>query len=275
MQKNGIQDTRIYIPDIAAIHENDAEYIHTNMHLLNIVYEELNDRKSQEVFCNILNYKITHEMQLLKDIADSNEMQYFDEELIHYSNEDVFLDCGGYIGDTILSYLEHNNQQYKKIICLEPDEDNYNIIKKDILDVGICNLELYNVAAYNCQGQLSFDKIGSGSGKILGESEQEKAERIVVKSNRIDNILGGEKVDFIKMDIEGAEYKALIGAVDTIINFKPTLMISVYHKQDDFVTLPLLIKSLNPNYKLYMRHYRKSSVQETVLYAIDKSRTKY
>lgn len=75
-------------------------------------------------------------------------------------------------------------------------------------------------------------------------------------------------MDFIKMDIEGAEYQALVGARHTIEIYKPTLMISVYHRKDDFIRIPLLIKSLNPNYKIYFRHYRKMSEQETICYAI-------
>lgn len=268
LSQYSIPDSRIYIPDVAAIKENDAEYIWGNMCLLNMVYNELCDEKSRKVFCNILNYKITHEMQLIEEIADDSEEQYFDKDLIKYSAEDIFLDCGGYTGDTVLCYLKHNMGKYKKIICLEPDEDNYNIIRDNILGNGLCNIELYNIAAYNCNQMLKFDKIGSGSGKIIDKIGEKNTEIVMVEADRIDNIINGAKVDFIKMDIEGAEYKALIGAVNTIQEYRPTLMISVYHKQDDFITIPLLIKSLNPNYKLYMRHYRKMSVQETVLYAI-------
>lgn len=72
------------------------------------------------------------------------------------------------------------------------------------------------------------------------------------------------------MDIEGAEYQALMGAADVIQRDMPTLMISVYHKQDDLIKIPLLIKSLNYRYKLYLRHYRSMSIQETVLYAVNK-----
>lgn len=80
---------------------------------------------------------------------------------------------------------------------------------------------------------------------------------------------GGGRITYIKMDIEGAEYQALMGAADVIQRDMPTLMISVYHKQDDLIKIPLLIKSLNYRYKLYLRHYRSMSIQETVLYAVN------
>lgn len=51
---------------------------------------------------------------------------------------------------------------------------------------------------------------------------------------------------------------------------KPVLMISVYHKQDDLLKLPSLIRSINYEYVFYLRHYRCMSIQETILYALPK-----
>lgn len=76
-----------------------------------------------------------------------------------------------------------------------------------------------------------------------------------------------EKVTFIKMDIEGAEYEALLGAKETIQKNKPKLAISIYHKPEDIISIPKLIKSMVPNYRLYIRHYSNAD-NETVLYAI-------
>ena len=75
-----------------------------------------------------------------------------------------------------------------------------------------------------------------------------------------------EKVTFIKMDIEGAEYEALLGAKETIQKNKPKLAISIYHKPEDIISIPKLIKSMVPNYRLYIRHYSNAD-NETVLYA--------
>lgn len=77
------------------------------------------------------------------------------------------------------------------------------------------------------------------------------------------------KIDFIKLDIEGAEVDALHGAMETIKKFKPKLAIAIYHKDDDFITIPALIKSFNPNYKFYIEHYTVQA-WETVLYAVDR-----
>jgi FkbM family methyltransferase len=79
-----------------------------------------------------------------------------------------------------------------------------------------------------------------------------------------------KKVDFIKMDIEGAELESLVGAQKTIMKFKPKLAISIYHKDDDFIKIPQFIKKMSSNYDLYIDHYT-IGLYETVLYAIYKT----
>ncbi len=76
-----------------------------------------------------------------------------------------------------------------------------------------------------------------------------------------------EKVTFIKMDIEGAELKALEGAKQLITKYRPKLAICIYHKREDMWEIPYFIKSLVPEYKLYIRHYSNYDY-ETVLYAV-------
>jgi hypothetical protein len=77
---------------------------------------------------------------------------------------------------------------------------------------------------------------------------------------------GLERVDFIKMDIEGSELAALDGAARTIARFKPRLAISAYHKPDDLWVLAARIRQLRPDYQLSFGHH--SPIQwESVLYA--------
>ena len=69
------------------------------------------------------------------------------------------------------------------------------------------------------------------------------------------------------MDIEGAEMEALKGAESIIKSQKPKLAICVYHKEQDMTEIPIFIKKLVPEYKLFMRHY-SNDAGETVLYAV-------
>jgi len=75
-----------------------------------------------------------------------------------------------------------------------------------------------------------------------------------------------ERVDFIKMDIEGSELDALEGAAETIRRFRPKLAISIYHRRTDFRDIPLYIHSLEPAYRFHVDHYSIHH-EETVLFA--------
>lgn len=76
-----------------------------------------------------------------------------------------------------------------------------------------------------------------------------------------------DRITFIKMDIEGAEHNALLGAEKTIKKYHPKLAICVYHSIEDYIILPLMLKQFNPNYKFYFRQHSATS-SESVIYAI-------
>jgi hypothetical protein len=77
----------------------------------------------------------------------------------------------------------------------------------------------------------------------------------LVEGEAIDNILIGKNVDYIKYDVEGSEREALMGSVETIQRNYPTLLVSLYHRNEDIFALPLQIHTLRPDYKLYYRRY--------------------
>ena len=85
----------------------------------------------------------------------------------------------------------------------------------------------------------------------------------------IDSLLAAgeiQRVDFIKMDIEGSELDALKGGVEALRQFKPKLAISLYHRPQDFVVIPQFIASLDLGYKFHLGHYTIHT-EETILYA--------
>jgi hypothetical protein len=87
-----------------------------------------------------------------------------------------------------------------------------------------------------------------------------------VQLDSLDNMIG--EASFIKFDIEGCEYEALLGSRRIIEKYKPKLAISVYHKLSDLWTIPFLIKEYGEGYNIYFRHYGKSMHTETICYAV-------
>jgi hypothetical protein len=96
-----------------------------------------------------------------------------------------------------------------------------------------------------------------------------KEEAQIIKSKSIDALVaeqGMERVDYIKMDIEGAEPNALRGAEQTLRKYKPNLAIAIYHSLSDFVKIPEYLSSLGLGYKFYLGHFTIHE-EETILYA--------
>lgn len=89
----------------------------------------------------------------------------------------------------------------------------------------------------------------------------------VVSADALDHLLEGVPVTYLKMDVEGMECPALLGAQKVIQAYRPKLAICTYHSNSDMISVPELILKLNPGYKLYFRHYSNALV-ETVCYAI-------
>lgn len=244
------------------------EEIKHNEREIKKTYDMLEDQRSKQVYEALLNYKITRRAYYLQDVFDREEDQYFDNTLVELSDNDVVVDCGAYIGDTLQEYCKRVNGRIKKYVCFEADTDVCKKLKNNIDIWGIENVDVYNIGCWNKKDNLRLNVQGSGT-SFLTESKDGE----VIEVDALDNILRDLPVSFVKMDIEGAEEKALLGMKHIISKYKPILAISIYHSIRDFWYLPQLIKQLMPDYMLYIRHYRQLSDSETICYAVPNPNT--
>lgn len=220
------------------------------------VYNLLSDEKSKTIFTKVINFKISFDFDFMQGFINNHEEQYFDKELIPSMKDIVFVDGGSYIGDTIPSIIK-NFPDFKKIYCVEPNDLHISIAKK--------NFPLHeNIEFINC---------GLGNKKQISTQVQESQDNCAhdYQAENIDTIdnLIKEKVDFIKLDIEGAEQDALLGAKNTIEKYHPILAICIYHKAEDWYKIPQIVLDINPQYDIYIRHYMEG-IYETVMYFIPK-----
>lgn len=204
--------------------------------------------------------------------------QYRYKNVVNVEPGDVFLDCGACFGDTTLwAYMKGA----KSVYSFEPGEVNLGILK---LNLETNHHDASNIVSSAVGEENTTIKFFSGPG-VAGaarQADEAKIKQVADQSNneeefntfiqtvncvRLDDWCKENNVEptFIKMDIEGAEVGALKGAAETIKRLKPKLSICLYHKITDMWEVPLLIKSLVPEYQLYCRknHIRN----EFVLYA--------
>ena len=183
--------------------------------------------------------------------------QYYD--VFKFSDNEVIADVGCFDCYTMMQYFKYGNTKYKKIYSFEPEPQQYMHCKKIIEKDGCKNWDIYNYGVYDDNAKLYFSS-NSSSTKVSKDGD------IEVDVIKLDDFFKThETPTFIKMDIEGAELAALKGCADTIREYKPKLAICVYHKPEDIFEIPEYILSLNPNYKMWLRHYT-NLINETVLY---------
>lgn len=195
---------------------------------------------------------------------EMQQTQYFDLPEFYElkTDEEVFVDGGAYDGSTSLQFMEWCNNKYKKIYVLEPDSLNIEKCKKKLKAVSEDKIVLCNKGLAEKEEVLHFTNSHDGSAKISEDGDS------CIEVVSLDNLIP-ENVTFIKMDIEGAEYQAILGAKRLLEEYKPKLAISMYHKPEDMWEIPSLILKINPEYKFYLRHYTMTKDGlETVLYAI-------
>ncbi len=227
-----------------------------------IVIKLLDDQLSQETLLSIINFRITQDSRFLTKVVRPLSNQYFEPTIYPINNTDYFVDCGAYDGDTLKSLMSHTNNEIAGYYGFEPNEHNLKLLKKQ--SENHSNIELINKGVYSKETTLSFDipyNTVSSSSAISNNGN------VKIEVTSLDNTLRERNVSFIKMDIEGAEVEALLGAKNIIQKQQPVLAISVYHEFDDLWKIPLLIKSFETNYKYYLRHYTLNN-SETVLYCV-------
>ncbi len=227
------------------------------------IAEYCEDDISKCIISNVIKYRLTLNGDWLEEAykksISKNKKIYFDDDFITVDKEEVFVDCGGYIGDTTSEFINFSKGNYKQVYLIEPDNELLETAKKNLSNYS--GIKFLNFGIGDNQKQLRFNRHGgNGSGSVDVNGE------FVINIEKLDDIIT-EKPTYIKMDIEGSEMVALKGAVKLISQYKPKLAISVYHKKKDLYEIVEWVDNLNLNYKFYFRHYSNSH-DDTVLYCI-------
>lgn len=217
----------------------------------------LEDRESKEIFQSCIQYRITHDWRLRPKY--NRKDQYFPKDIIKMSSSEIFVDCGAYNGDTIESFLKQIHKHYKRIIAFEPDQKNIDALRSVCVGVVVVP-----AACWNEDTDVFFHE--GGSSGTVNKMEHDK-NGIKVHAKAIDNVIECKNATFIKMDIEGSEYEALLGAYKTIKKNRPKLAICIYHSDEDMLRIIELIEGWSLGYKFYIRHHAQK-IAETVLYAV-------
>jgi FkbM family methyltransferase len=227
------------------------------------VYDLLEDERSREVYEEIVTARM--EGRYPKVGTCSPKSYFCWSEFAQKEIGRVFVDCGSYTGETIEQYLWETEGWFDQVIAFEPDEVNYQAMEyrlerlKREWNVSQ-KIEPVYAGVGGATTQLCFQRNENGvASNFIEKGDQQ------IQIYALDDYLK-EPYTFLKADIESFEYEMLEGARNTIKKWEPHLAICIYHNCVDIFAIALLIRRINPRYRIAVRHHSTSLVQ-TVLYA--------
>jgi FkbM family methyltransferase len=174
---------------------------------------------------------------------------------------DVVVDVGAHLGSFTRVAL---NRGARVVVAVEPDPVNTACLVRTFApEIAAGRVRLVKAAAWHSSGSLTFE-LGPSTqmGHVADAShpaashQTTGARRITVPAVTLDAAIEGlgiDRVDFVKMDIEGAERHALAGARHLLATHKPRMAICIYHAPDDPEVVPRVILAANGSYQTFTR----------------------
>lgn len=241
-----------YAPDVPVCEGEifNHEFFNSHKNEIERVYSLLSDGESRKIYENVILYKLTGRLCYLFDAECEKDESY---SLLGAENFRSAADLGAYNGDTVRELLGYS-PKIEKIYAFEPDRRNFRKLSEYCESFeGSVSLLPVNAAAWSEDTTLIFGGEGNRNSGVF--APRKTAKSVEVEARALDSLLSGERVDYIKYDVEGAEREAIEGSRETILSHRPALLVSAYHKSEDIFALPLQIHALRPDYKLYYRRY--------------------
>ena len=252
----------LYAPDVPVFGTGlfDSKYFASHFDEFNRVYEMLSDEQSRLVFYNVIAYKLTGNISLLKKCETDVTEAY--KNIICPANNSSYVDIGAYNGDTLKEYISFAGENISAV-CFEPDERNFKKLTATCEGFSAADIKLVNAAAWNKNEELTFySRSGRNSAHTTAHSGlKAKTINAVRADDHID-----KAVDFINIDAEGSDAEAIDGLSETINAYHPTISCAVYHRNEDMFNIPLLLASMYSKCKLYMRHFPYVPAWDTNIY---------
>ncbi len=247
---------RVLVPCVPVIGTKifDRRFLENYEEEINYAYSLLADDFSRKIYKGYVNFQFGGDISLLKEIETDESEAY--TQILKLSDKETFVDIGAYRGDTVEKFLNYTDRKYKNIVAAEPDKKTFLKLLKNC--ESLKNFNGLNVAVTDFDGEIGFSSLGGRQSAVGGEN--------MIKSLSLPTLCKGIEPSFIKIDSEGCEIEILKGGENILKEYKPKMNIAAYHKSEDIFKLPILLKNINPDYKIYLRHHPYIPAWDTLFY---------
>lgn len=255
----------LYAPDVPVCGETlfTLEFYKNNFDAFKSAFDLLADEKSQEIYANIVRFKLTGNISYLRSATCEPSCE---KDILSFDSFKTFIDCGAYNGDTARRFI-YNCKNASAIYAIEPDRKTFKKLLAYSENETAAKVIPLNFGVWKEADTAEFS-VGGNRNSGIGQQNFKKTEQ--VELNSVDS-LGIKNADYIKYDVEGAEKEAIIGSKNTISSSYPDMLISLYHRSEDLFTLPLTVNELFPEYLLYLRRFEYIPAWDINLYAVKRS----
>lgn len=253
----------LYIPEVPLYGTElfDADYYEKHFERISAAEQVFADERSKKLYRDMIDFRYTGDPQYLADVENPVDSY---RDLLEGKGIRIAVDCGAYRGDSASALCEALSPD--KIIAAEADPGTFKKLLAFAENENRCKVVPVNAAIGDGDGETVISaSAGRGSG-VSGITRGAKT--VTVPMLTVDTVSGGEKIDLIKYDVEGDEWEALRGSLETVKRCSPSLAVSVYHRTADLFELPLYISGICPEKKLYLRRAPCIPAWDIVLFAV-------
>lgn len=245
------QRHELYVPDLPVVGDVlfDRDFLAAHLTEAERVYALLADERSRQVYLDLMEHKLTGQLEPLMR-TESDRLTTL-RGLLKPGKDESFFDLGAYNGDTVEEFLTLTGGDFSAIRALEPDARNFKKLTARMEKLGLAGdtrVRLYPLAAWQERTMLRFAEKAGRSSTVVNTGRE-------IPAVSVDELAGTEPVTLLKLDVEGSEREALLGAARTIRRHRPKLLLSAYHLSRDLFALPLLVDELAPGYRFYLRRF--------------------
>ncbi|MDR2356621.1 MAG: FkbM family methyltransferase [Oscillospiraceae bacterium] len=228
---------------------NRVNTLKSNLSKLTWLYDNLADSLSRRSLNALIKFWLTWDYADWRNIAlyycdvvDTNTFPFYDDE--------IFVDCGSYIGDTVMQFVTAVNSGYKRVYTYDISRKSIELIRQNLASLPNVDIRHKGTGEINAEMvEVGVDQAFHGN-KLSADGYGNVVD--TVKVVRLDDDIDGP-ITFLKIDCEGMDKETLRGAKAHIQKYRPKLHVDSYHKLADIVDIPGLIREFDSSYVLFLR----------------------